>query len=63
MPHSVKHPKGLYFLFFTEMWERFSFYGITEILVLYLSKGLNVSESEAGLVSVHTWRLLFLLQF
>lgn len=51
MPHSVKHPKGLYFLFFTEMWERFSFYGITGILVLYLSKGLNVSESEAGLVS------------
>lgn len=51
MPHSAKHPKGLYFLFFTEMWERFSFYGITGILVLYLSKGLNVSESEAGLVS------------
>lgn len=51
MPHSAKHPNGLYFLFFTEMWERFSFYGITGILVLYLSKGLSVPESEAGLVS------------
>lgn len=30
------HPKGLYILFFTEMWERFSFYGIRAILVLYM---------------------------
>ena len=51
MPHSVKHPKRSVLFIFTEMWERFSFYGITGILVLYLSKGLNVSESEAGLVS------------
>lgn len=33
------------------MWERFSFYGITGILVLYLSKHLNVSEEDASLVS------------
>ena len=51
MQYPAKHPKGLYFLFFTEMWERFSFYGITGILVLYLSKSLNVPESDAGLVS------------
>ncbi|MBT6916490.1 MAG: peptide MFS transporter [Flavobacteriales bacterium] len=31
------HPKGLYILFFTELWERFSFYGMRAILVLYLT--------------------------
>ena len=30
------HPKGLYVLFFTELWERFSFYGMRAILILYL---------------------------
>jgi POT family proton-dependent oligopeptide transporter len=30
------HPKGLFILFFAEMWERFSFYGMRAILVLYL---------------------------
>ena len=33
-----RHPKGLAILFFTEMWERFSFYGMRAILVLYLVK-------------------------
>jgi POT family proton-dependent oligopeptide transporter len=33
-----KHPTGLAILFFTEMWERFSFYGMRAILVLYLTK-------------------------
>ena len=33
-----RHPKGLPILFFTEMWERFSFYGMRAILVLYLIK-------------------------
>ena len=32
-----RHPKGLVILFFTEMWERFSFYGMRAILVLYLT--------------------------
>ncbi len=31
------HPKGLYALFFTEMWERFSYYGMRALLVLYLT--------------------------
>ncbi|MGB9067716.1 MAG: peptide MFS transporter [Candidatus Acidiferrales bacterium] len=30
------HPAGLYFLFFTEMWERFSYYGMRALLVLYM---------------------------
>jgi proton-dependent oligopeptide transporter, POT family len=35
--HSSKHPPGLYLLFFTEMWERFSYYGMRGILILYLT--------------------------
>jgi len=31
------HPKGLYTLFATEMWERFSYYGMRSLLVLYLT--------------------------
>ena len=30
------HPAGLFVLFFTEIWERFSYYGMRAILVLYL---------------------------
>lgn len=51
MSLATKHPKGLTFLFFTEMWERFSFYGITGILVLYLTKHLNISDGNSSLVS------------
>ncbi|MCP4216102.1 MAG: peptide MFS transporter [bacterium] len=35
------HPKGLRTLFFTEFWERFSFYGIRTLLVLYMTAGLE----------------------
>jgi POT family proton-dependent oligopeptide transporter len=37
-------PKGLYLLFFTELWERFGFYMVQTILVLYMSKGLLYSD-------------------
>ncbi|WP_297634305.1 peptide MFS transporter [uncultured Clostridium sp.] len=33
----LKHPPGLYLLFFTEMWERFSYYGMRSLLILYLT--------------------------
>ena len=46
-----KYPKGLYYLFITEMWERFSFYGISAILILYLTKKLGLSDRDAGLAS------------
>ncbi|RKZ56947.1 MAG: hypothetical protein DRR08_20305 [Candidatus Parabeggiatoa sp. nov. 2] len=47
------HPKALYLLFFTEMWERFSYYGMRALLVLFLvsevSKGgLGWSSAQAG---------------
>ena len=41
------HPKGLYILFFTEMWERFSYYGMRAILILYLTA--KTTEVNAGL--------------
>jgi len=43
----LDHPKGLYILFFSEMWERFSFYGMRALLVLYMTKSLLYSDSMA----------------
>ena len=46
----MKHPKGLYFLFFTEMWERFGYYGMRAILTLYLANHFLFSDTTtAGL--------------
>jgi POT family proton-dependent oligopeptide transporter len=36
------HPVGLFVLFFTEMWERFSYYGMRSLLVLYMVNHLFV---------------------
>jgi len=49
------HPRGLSTLFFTEMWERFSYYGMRAILLLYMTKtfaegGLGLDEKYAGLI-------------
>ena len=41
------HPKGLFFLFFAEMWERFSFYGLRALLLLYMTSELSFSDSKA----------------
>lgn len=46
-----RYPKGLFFLFATEMWERFSFYGISAVLVLYLTTGLGLPDAQAALTS------------
>lgn len=43
----LRHPKGLYVLFLTEMWERFSYYGMRALLVLYLVEGLHESRGQA----------------
>jgi len=42
------HPKGLYVLFFTEMWERFSYYGMRAILVLFMTKMLSFDSKFAS---------------
>jgi POT family proton-dependent oligopeptide transporter len=49
------HPRGLATLFFTEMWERFSYYGMRAILIYYLTAtiakgGLGFTDSKAGAV-------------
>ena len=43
----LDHPKGLYVLFFSEMWERFSFYGMRALLVLYMTKQLFYGDARA----------------
>ncbi len=43
-----KHPMGLYILFFTEMWERFSFYGMRAILVYYMMRQLLFAQAKAS---------------
>jgi POT family proton-dependent oligopeptide transporter len=42
------HPKGLYVLFATEMWERFNYYGMRAILVLFMTKALLFSDAFAS---------------
>src|SRR5436309_15925580 len=37
MAENVRHPRGLSTLFFTEMWERFSYYGMRAFLILYMT--------------------------
>ena len=43
-----KHPKGLHILFFAEMWERFSYYGMRGLLIFYLTQHFLFSDSEAS---------------
>lgn len=62
-PHEKElfgHPVGLYVLFFTEMWERFSYYGMRALLVLYLTSkttdlnpGIGWTQGEA--LSLYGW--------
>ena len=56
MPHGdsagtiLGHPKGLFVLFFAEMWERFSYYGMRALLIFYLTKHWLFSDSDAGII-------------
>ena len=48
-------PRGLYVLFFAEMWERFSYYGMRALLVFYLTKHFLFEQSAAyGLYGAYT---------
>ena len=58
------HPKGLYILFLTEMWERFSYYGMRAILVLYLitevdNENPGLGWTEADGVELVGWYTMF----
>ena len=51
-PHQrefLGHPVGLYVLFFTEMWERFSYYGMRALLVLYMTAKTVENSAQSGL--------------
>ena len=45
-----KYPKQLYLLFFTEMWERFTFYGMRTLLVAYMISAFHFTETKAYLI-------------
>ena len=44
------HPRALFVLFFSEMWERFCYYGMRVLLILYLTKSLMHGDHEASLL-------------
>src|SRR5215217_6734630 len=44
------HPKGLYVLFTTEMWERFNFYGMRALLSLFLVNALGFADKDAAII-------------
>src|SRR5215210_7954513 len=49
-PEALGHPKGLYMLFFAEMWERFSYYGMRALLIFYLTKHWLFDDGKSNLI-------------
>ena len=52
---SPRHPRGIYTLYFTEMWERMSYYGMRALLILYMTAefvrgGLGMDAATAGAI-------------
>lgn len=50
MTNQTGHPKGLYLIFFTEMWERFSYYGMRALFMLYMVQALLFDKTFASQV-------------
>src|SRR6202040_3316611 len=57
---SSQQPKGLYLLFFTELWERFGFYTLQTIIILYMTKALLMHDTEANLLYAAFSALLYI---
>lgn len=57
------HPRGLYILFLTEMWERFSFYGMRALLVLFLVSSVNGENPGFGWTSSEALQLYGIYTF
>jgi proton-dependent oligopeptide transporter, POT family len=55
------HPKQLALLFFTEMWERFSFYGMRALLVLFMVDQLKYADAKANLIYGTYTALVYLM--
>src|SRR5215469_6080627 len=51
-PEPFGHPRGLTFLFTTEMWERFSYYGMRSLLVLYMTKFLLLEDHFGNVIGL-----------
>ncbi len=49
-PEVGGHPKGLYILFFAEMWERFSYYGMRALLIFYLTQHWLFNDSASNII-------------
>lgn len=54
------HPRGLFLLFFVEMWERFSFYGMRALLIFYLTQHFLMSDRDASYVYGAYMSLIYL---
>ncbi|QDV24474.1 peptide MFS transporter [Aureliella helgolandensis] len=64
LPTLFGHPTGLYTLFFAEMWERFSYYGMRALLVLYMIKGtLGFGEKDANAIYGAYTALVYMTPF
>lgn len=63
-PHVLGHPTGLYTLFFAEMWERFSYYGMRALLIFYMIKGfLGYGDTQAYTVYGAYTALVYMTPF
>ena len=63
-PQLLGHPTGLYTLFFAEMWERFSYYGMRALLILYVTKGfLGYGDKDANAVYGAYTALVYMTPF
>ncbi len=49
-PEFAGHPKGLYVLFFAEMWERFSYYGMRALLIFYLTQHWLFNDEKSSII-------------
>ena len=64
LPTLFGHPTGLYTLFFAEMWERFSYYGMRALLLLYMLKGfLGYGDKDANAVYGAYTALIYMTPF
>ncbi|MCX6995778.1 MAG: peptide MFS transporter [Kiritimatiellaeota bacterium] len=66
-PSARRHPPGLYILFFTEMWERFAFYGMRALLMYYMTKCIFLPETAPVVLGYgpfkHVLELIFRRSF
>lgn len=60
-PDALKQPKPFYLVFFIELWERFGYYGMQALIVLYFVKELKYSDSEADHLFAAFAALIYLL--